>query len=86
MMYRLVGIDGWVLVRNEDGWSCYEIDPESKEKYGHGWGSLREWHKLRATFDKDRYVCPVLPDEVPAEIGAKLIAMSKSMSDFGRAV
>jgi hypothetical protein len=45
-MYWLQRINQWSLVRNDEGWSCYEHDPDSAKLLGHGWGVLRDWQEL----------------------------------------
>ncbi|GEM_PF-4715328 len=85
-MYWLHRIDQWSLVRNDDGWSCYEHDPDSAQLLGHGWGVLREWQGLPIVKYEDAWLGPELPFEVPPEIAASLIASAKASGHGGPVV
>ena len=82
-MHGLVRIAQWSLLRNDAGWSCYEHDPKSAERHGHGWGLLRDWQQLPIVKDEDGWLGPRLPWEVPREIAAPLLASAKALSHSG---
>ncbi len=85
-MYWLQRIEQWSLVRNDDGWSCYEHDPDSAKLLGHGWGVLRDWQELAVVKYEDGWLGPALPWELPAEIGERLLASAKASGHGGPVV
>ena len=85
-MYWLQRINQWSLVCNDDGWSCYEHDPDSAEHLGHGWGVLRDWQELPIVRYEDGWLGPGLPREVPTEVAEGLLASAKASGHGGPVV
>lgn len=82
-MYWMARIDQWSLVRNDEGWSCYEHDPQSAQLFGQGWGVLKHWQALPVTTYYGGWLGPELPPEVPAEIAGMLLASARASGHGG---